>query len=135
MDLIDCSVGDSLHFGDDIRIQLTGRVDGMLYLFIDAKRSHALVGGEGFHASALCRGGHRAHVLALCDGDGFAIGPVVLRFEDVRWRIPGVRALRDIHLHFHVPDALLIRRSAPARVRARRAATMTVIEGVWRQPC
>lgn len=113
MDLIDCTVGDCLHFGDDICVQLTGRVDGLLYVFIDAKRSHALEGINGFHASALCRGGHRAHVLALCDHDEFVIGPVRVRVECVRVDLPGAQALRDVRLCIDAP--MPFTRTAPER--------------------
>lgn len=117
MDLIDCNVGDSLHFGDDIRIQLTGRVEGQLYVFIDAKRCHALEGGDGFHASALCRDGHRAHILALRDHGQFAIGPVRVQVERVRVHLPGVQALRDVRLRVDAPMPWA--RTTPARVRRR----------------
>lgn len=117
MDLIDCTVGDSLHFGDDIRVQLTGRVDGMLDVFMDTKRTHALEGGDGFHASALCRGGHRAHILALCDHDQFAIGPVRVQVERVRVDLPGAQVLRDIRLRIHAPMPYV--RKTPERFRRR----------------
>jgi hypothetical protein len=115
MDIIDCSVGDSLHFGDDIRVQLTGRIGSLLHVFIDAKRSHALEGSDGFHASALCRGGYRAHVLALCDHDQFAIGPVRVQVESVRVDLPGVQALRDVRLRINAP--MSITRTTPERAR------------------
>jgi hypothetical protein len=117
MNLIDCTVGDSLHFGDDIRIQLTGRIDSLLYIFIDAKRSHALEGSDGFHASALCRGGHRAHVLAMCDHDEFAIGPVRVRVECVRVTLTGAQALRDVCLRIDAP--MPFARTTLARVSLR----------------
>ncbi len=117
MDLIDCTVGDCLHFGDDIRVQLTGRIDSLLYVFIDAKRSQSLEGSDGFHASALCRGGHRAHVLALCDYDEFVIGPVRFRVESVRVDLPGVQVLRDVRLRIHAPMPIV--RTRPECVRHR----------------
>lgn len=117
MDLIDCAVGDSLHFGGDIRIQLTGRIDTMLYVFIDAKRSHALEGNDGFHASALCRGGYRAHVLAMCDHDEFLIGPVRVRVESIRIDLLGAQALRDVRLCIDAPMPFL--RTRPECVRHR----------------
>jgi hypothetical protein len=117
MDIIDCNVGDSLHFGDDIRVQLTGRVGSLLYVFIDAKRSHALEGSGGFHASALCRGGYRAHVLALCDHDQFVIGTVRVQVESVRVELPGVQALRDVRLRINAPMSFT--RTTPAHVRHR----------------
>ncbi len=113
MDLIDCNVGDCLHFGDDIRVQLTGRIDNLLYVFIDAKRSHALEGIDGFHASALCRGGHRAHVLALCGHDEFVIGPVRVRVESIRVDLQWAQALRDVRLCIEAPLPFV--RTTPAR--------------------
>jgi hypothetical protein len=117
MTIINCSVGERLHFGDDICIQLTGRIDDMLYVFIDAKRCHGLDGGDGFHASALCRGGYRVHVLALRDYDEFAIGPVCIKVVRVRVDLPGAQALRDVRLRIDAPMPCV--RSTPARARLR----------------
>jgi hypothetical protein len=117
MDLIDCSVGDSLHFGDDIRVRLTGRIGGLLNVFICANRSHAPEGSDGFHASALCRGGYRADVLALCDHDQFAIGTVCVQVDSVRVDLPGAQAMRDVRLRIDAP--MPFTRTTPAHVRHR----------------
>jgi hypothetical protein len=132
---IACAPGDVFWIGPDVRVHLTGLVDDVVYLYLEAPCTHPLTGADGFHASAQCDDGICGHVLALLDGQQVCIGPVALRFEDAHWRVPGVQALRGIHLHIHTPDALPIRRSALMRARppARRAAA--VIEGVWRQPC
>ena len=117
MNRIDCSVGDSLHFGDDIRVRLTGRIGGMLYVYIDAKQSHALEGSDGFHASALCRGGYRADLLALCDHGQFTIGTVRVHVDSVRVDLPGAQALRDVRLRIDAP--MPFTRTTPAHVRHR----------------
>jgi hypothetical protein len=122
MPLFDCSVGDSLHFGDEIRIQLTGRVDGLLYVFVDAKRCHALAGGNGFRASALCGEGHRAHVLALGDGDGFSIGPVRVEVAQVRIELPVVQVLRDVRLRIEAPMPCVLSRPERPKHRPHRRA-------------
>ena len=122
MGLIDCSVGDSLHFGDDIRAQFTGHIGGLLYVFIGAKRAHALEGSDGFHASAMCRGGCRAHVLALCDHAlcdhcQVVIGPVCVQVQSERVDLLGAQAVRDLRLRIDAPMSFT--RATPARVRYR----------------
>ena len=117
MDAHDCIIGESLIFGDDIRIQLSGRSDGQLYVFIDASRLHKLEGSDGFHASAPCGHRHRAHILALRDGDKFEIGPVCGQVESVRVDLPGAQALRDVRLRIHAP--MSYGRNMPERVRRR----------------
>ena len=106
MDVIDCSIGEKLNFGDDIRISLTGRIHEVLYVYINAASAHELEGGDGFHASAPCRIGYRSHVLALRNHDSFQIGPVPVQIADVRIDIDGARALRDVRLQVHAPQAM-----------------------------
>jgi hypothetical protein len=106
MDVIDCSIGEKLSFGDDIRIGLTGRIDDMLYVYIDAATAHVLEGGDGFHASAPCRSGYSAHVLALRNHDSFEIGPVRVEIADVRIDIDGAQALRDVRLQVYAPQTM-----------------------------
>lgn len=106
MDVIDCSIGEKLNFGDDIRISLTGRIEDVLYVYIDAASVNELKGGDGFHASAPCRIGYSSHVLALRNHDSFQIGPVRVEIADVRIDIDGVRALRDVRLQVHTPQAM-----------------------------
>ena len=65
MTAFDCSLRESLQVGRDIRLQITGRVDEVLYVFIDAAARHELGGVGGFHASAPLGIGRTAHVLAL----------------------------------------------------------------------
>jgi hypothetical protein len=103
MPLIDCAVGERLIFDDSIEILLTGCMGGVLYVFIDAHRKHALSPGDGFYAGAPCGGGHRAHVLALCDDATFAIGPVQIKVEAVDITLPGAVALRPIRLQVNAP--------------------------------
>ncbi len=106
MDSIDCAIGEKLSFGDDIRIGLTGRIDDVLYVYIDAASAHALEGGDGFHASAPCRLGYHAHVLVLRNHDSFEIGPVRIEIADVRIDIDGAQALRDVRLRIDAPKAM-----------------------------
>lgn len=117
MDAYDCIIGEDLIFGDDIRIVLTGRADGQLYVFIDASRLHKLEGSDGFHASAPCGRRHRAHILALRDGDKFGIGPVWVQVESVRVDLAGAQALRDVRLRIQAP--LPLARNLPERLRRR----------------
>lgn len=117
MDTHDCIIGESLIFGDDIRIQLTGRADGQLYVFIDASRLHKLEGSDGFHASAPCGHRHRAHILALRDGDKFGIGPICVQVESVRVDLSGAQALRDVRLRIQAPMSFA--RNLPERLRRR----------------
>ena len=117
MDVLDCTIGESLISGDDIRIQLTGRADGQLYLFIDASRLHKLEGSDGFHASAPCGHRHRAHILALRDGDKFCIGPVCVQVESVCVDLPGAQVLRDVRLRIEAPIPFV--RNIPERLRRR----------------
>jgi hypothetical protein len=112
MDVIDCSIGEKLSFGDGIRIQLTGRIEDILYVYIDAASAHELEGGDGFDASAPCRSGYDAHVLALRNHDNFEIGPVRVEIADVRIDIDGAQALRDVRLRIHTPKAMACVRGA-----------------------
>jgi hypothetical protein len=113
MPLIDCAVGERIVFDDRIDILLTGCIDGVLYVFIDAHRKHALSPGDGFHASAPCRGGHRGHVLALCHRACFAIGPVTITFEATHLTLEGAVPLRPIRLYVDAPVRCM--RNTPAR--------------------
>jgi hypothetical protein len=106
MDMIDCSTGEKLKFGDNIRIRITGRIDDVLYVYTDAATAHVLEGGDGFHASAPCRSGYNAHVLALRNHDSFEIGPVRVEIADVRIDIDGARALRDVRLQVYAPQVM-----------------------------
>jgi hypothetical protein len=111
--------GDSVWIGADVRVQMTGLVDELVYLYLEAPCTHPLNGAEGFHLGAQCDDGICGHLLALLDRQLVCGGPVVLWFEDARWRIPGVRALRGIHLHLHPPmrcrSCAAPRRGAPMR--------------------
>lgn len=115
MPTLDCSLLETLRIGRDTRIQPTGRVDDVLYVYIDASVRHVLGGADGFRASAPSGIGRMAHVLALRDGQGFTIGPTTVLVEAVHLRIPGATALRDIRLHLSPPRVLAIVREAPRR--------------------
>ncbi len=117
MDTHDCTIGESLIFGDDIRIVLSGRVDAQLYVFIEAHRLHKLKVSDGFHASAPYGRGHRGHVIALRDGDKVGIGPVWIEVESVRVELNGAQALRDVRLRIQAP--MPPARNLPERVRRR----------------
>jgi hypothetical protein len=119
MPVFDCTVGELLRIGSDIRLNLTGRVDDMLYVFIDAASRHDLGGVGGFHASAPCGIRRRAHVLALRDHESFFIGPVSITVDAVRLRIPGARVLRDVRVCIAPSSPLIIVRQAPSRPRRR----------------
>ena len=117
MSVHDCSLHESLRIGKDIRIHLTGRVDDVLYIFIDAAARHELGGVGGFHASAPSGIWRTAHVLAVCDGESFTIGVVRITVDAVRLRIPGARALREVRLRVESPDLLRITREAAPRAK------------------
>ena len=119
MPILDCSLLETLRIGRDTRIQPTGRVDDVLYVYIDASVRHELGGADGFRASAPSGIGRMAHVLALRDGEGFTIGPTAVIVEAVHLRIPGATALRDIRLKVSPPRVLAIVREAPRRPRAK----------------
>ena len=119
MPLLDCSLLETLRIGRGTRIQPTGRVDDMLYVYIDASVRHELGGADGFRASAPSGIGRMAHVPALRDGEGFSIGPTAVIVEAVRLLIPGATALRDIRLQVVPPRVLAIVREPPRRPRAR----------------
>lgn len=115
MPVIDCSLRESLRIGREIRVHLTGRVDGVLYIFIDAIARHELGGVGGFHASAPSGIGRCAHVLALRDGDAFTIGVIGITVEAVHLQIVGADALRDVRLRIDIPTPLRIVRESPLR--------------------
>ncbi|MBL8264213.1 MAG: hypothetical protein JNM58_17515 [Xanthomonadaceae bacterium] len=117
---VDCLVGETLRIGRDIAIQLTGRVDAILYVFIDASVRHELGGVGGFHASAPSGIQRRAHVLALHDGEVLTIGPVVVAVVAVRLRIPGASVLREVRLHLTAPPSLTLERRSQIRPSNRR---------------
>jgi|GEM_PF-1708689 len=119
MPVIDCSLLETLRIGRDTRIQPTGRVDDVLYVYVDASVRHALGGADGFRASAPSGIGRMAHVLALRGGEGFTIGPTTVIVESVRLRIPGATALRDIRLQVSPPRVLAIVREPHRRPRAK----------------
>lgn len=123
MTVFDCSLHESLRIGKDIRIHLTGRVDDVLYLFIDAAARHELGGVGGFHASAPSGIWRTAHVLAVCDGESFTIGVVRITVDAVHLRIPGAHALREVRLCIESPVLLKItREAAPSAKRSQRLA-------------
>lgn len=117
MAVIDCVLQESLRVERGIRVQITGRYEDMLYLFIDAEARHELAGVGGFHASARSGIGRMAHVLALRDGEGFTIGPTTVIVDAVHLRIPGATALRDIRLQVSPPRVLALVREPPRRPR------------------
>ena len=119
MPLLDCSLLETIRIGRDTRIQPTGRVDDVLYLYIDASVRHELGGMDGFRASAPSGIGRMAHVLALRDREGFTIGPTAVIVESVCLRIPGATALRDIRLHVSPPRVLAIIREPHRRPRTK----------------
>jgi hypothetical protein len=112
MVIIDCVLHESLRVERGIRVQITGRYDDNLYLFIDAEARHELAGVEGFHASAPSGIRRVAHVLALRDGESFAIGGVQVTVEAVRLRIEGAHPLRDVRLRIASP-ARITREALP----------------------
>lgn len=119
MPVFDCTVGESLQFGADIRLNLTGRDGETLYVFIDAASRHELGGVGGFHASAPSGIRRRAHILALRDGETFSIGPVGIIVEAVQLRMENARALREVRLQIDSPSPLTVVRQAPHRPRQR----------------
>ncbi len=111
---IDCTLGEFFQIGREIRIHLTGRVGEVLYIFIDAATRHELGGVDGFHASAPSGIRRCGHVLALCDGDSFSIGPVAIVVEAVQIQIPGARVLREVRLCLDLSLPLaVVRKSWP----------------------
>jgi hypothetical protein len=112
MAVIDCVLHESLQVERGIRVQITGRFDDMLYLFIDAEARHELAGVEGFHASAPSGIRRIAHVLALRDGQSFDIGGVQVAVEAVRLLIAGAHPLRDVRLRIASP-ARIAREARP----------------------
>ena len=117
MSVFDCSLRESLRIGKDIRVHLTGRVDDVLYLFIDAAARHELGGVGGFHVSAPSGMWRTAHVLAVRDDESFTIGAVCIIVEAVRLQIAGAHALREVRLRIESPAALPIVREAPRRAK------------------
>jgi hypothetical protein len=115
MTMFDCALQESLCIGKDIRLNLTGRVDGLLYVFIDAAARHAIEGVCGFNASAPSGIDRIAHVLALHDAETFCIGPARITVEAVHLRIAGANALRDVRLQINAPEPLRVVRKAPLR--------------------
>jgi hypothetical protein len=124
MSVFDCSLHESFHIGRDIRVHLTGRVDDMLYVFIDAAARHELGGVDGFHASAPSGMRRTAHVLAMRDADAFTIGDVRITVDAVRLQITGAYALRAVRLRIEAPSDLLqiAREAAPRAKRSQRLA-------------
>lgn len=123
MPVFDCVLGDSLRISRDIRVLLTGRVDDVLHLFIDAAARHELGGVGGFLASAASGIGRVAHVLVVRDTDAFTIGAVHITIDAVCLRIEGARALRDVRLRVESPDPIRItRRAVPRPTRFQRLA-------------
>lgn len=101
MTVFDFRLRESFLVGRDIRLQITGRVDEVLYIFIDAAARHELGGVGGFHASAPSSIGRIAHILALRDVECFTIGQVSITIEAVSLRIPGACALREVRLRIN----------------------------------
>lgn len=117
MTVFDCSLHESLRLGKDIRVHLTGRVDDVLYLFIDAAARHELGDVDGFHASAPSGIWRTAHVLAVGNGESFTIGVARITVEAVCLRIPGAHALREVRLRIEAPVPLKIARAVPLRAK------------------
>lgn len=117
MTVFDCSLHESLRLGKDIRVHLTGRIDDVLYLFIDAAARHELGDVDGFHASAASGIWRTAHVLAAGNGKSFTIGVARITVEAVCLRIPGAHALREVRLRIEAPVPLKIARAAPLRAK------------------
>jgi hypothetical protein len=132
MPILDCALRESITIGRDTRLHLTGRIDDVLYVYLDASVRHDLGRVDGFHASAPSGVGRVAHVLALRDGDTFTIGPTTIVVQAVRLRIDGARALRDIRLSIDPPKVLRIVRAPPPRRRRSEPTRMTE-QGM--QPC
>ncbi|WP_374295975.1 hypothetical protein [Sphingomonas sp.] len=132
MPLLDCTLLESITIGRDTRLQLTGRIDDVLYVYLDALVRHELGGVDGFHASAPSGIGRVAHVLALRDGDIFTIGPTTIAVQSVCLRIDGAQALRDIRLRIDPPKVLRIVRTPPPRRRVSKPARAT---DIGRLPC
>jgi hypothetical protein len=104
MQQLQCRVGEAFWIGDGTRIHITGWIDEMLYLFVEAPVSQLLDAVDGFHASAPgARGRVVSHVFALCDGQGFTLGRISLRFEDKRLDLQWATALRDVVLWIDAP--------------------------------
>jgi len=116
---IDCAIGEELRFGDALRVWLTGRVDAVLYVMIEASTADALEACVGFRASAPYRHGRVAHVLALRAEDRIAIGAIEIAVEATRLRLSGARALRDVRLRVRAPLAYVRTRPGRAQRRAR----------------
>lgn len=117
MVIIDCVLHESLRVERGIRVQITGRYEDMLYLFIDAEARHELAGVGGFHASAPSGIRRVAHVLALRGGESFSIGAVRIMVEAVQLRIEGAQPLRDVRLRIASP-ARISREARPRPARA-----------------
>lgn len=117
MSVFDCSLRESLRIGRDIRVHLTGRVDDVLYLFIDAAAQHEIGGVGGFHASAPSGIRRTAHVLAMRDGESFTIGAARVHVEAVSLRIRGAHALREVRLRVESSDFRHITREATSRAK------------------
>jgi hypothetical protein len=120
MQQLQCRVGEAFWIGKNTRIQLTGRIDETLYLFVDAPASQWLDAVDGFHASAPGACGRVvSHVFALCDGQGFTLAPISLRFEDKRLDLPGATALRDVVLWIDAPMHQTVVRESRLRPKTR----------------
>ncbi len=132
MPILDCTLLESITIGRDTRLHLTGRIDDVLYVYLDASARHDLGGVDGFHASAPSGVGRVAHVLALRDGNTFTIGLTTIVVQAVRLRIDGAQALRDIRLSIDPPRVLRIVRTPPQRRRTSKP-TSTTEHG--RRPC
>lgn len=132
MPILDCTPLESITIGRDTRLHLTGRIEDVLYVYLDASARHDLGGVGGFHASAPFGVGRVAHVLALCDGDAFTIGPTRIEVQAVCLRIDGAQALRDIRLAIDPPKALrIMRRPTPRRSTSKPTRTTEHV----RRPC
>jgi hypothetical protein len=132
MPVLDCALREAITIGRDTRLHLTGRIDDVLYVYLDASVRHDLGGVDGFHASAPSGVGQLAHVLALRDGDTFTIGPTTITVQAVCLRIEGAQALRDIRLRIDPPKVLRIVRTPPPRCRKSKPARAP---DIGRLPC
>ncbi len=121
-----CRVGEAFWIGDSTRIHLTGRIDDTLYLLVEAPVSQLLEAADGFHASAPDARGRVSHVFALCDGQGFTLGQITLRFEGKRLDLQGATALRDVVLWIDAPmhQAVVREPKIRSKPRARHVAAL-----------
>jgi hypothetical protein len=128
MQHIQCRVGDVFRIGDSLRIQVTGHIEETLYLFVEAAASQLLDTVDGFHASAPDRRGRVSHVFALCDGQGFTLGQLSLRFEDTRFDVQGATPLRHVALWLDLPRHLVVVRETKTRPKPKAPSSVAWLQ-------